>query len=184
MMVVHQLMPVGHRQSIETEIDRLFDDAIRGSSTWEPTCNVYEDENNFCVQIAVPGMSVDQIDAQVEHDTLHVKGGRKHETSEGKTWYAREFEEGPFACSFQLPSHVNCHAANAVYDQGVLTITFPKREEAKPRRIMIEPSTISTHSMIEEEKEGTMKRSVKAASLLLAGFIGLGIWTAWSVLLT
>jgi HSP20 family protein len=183
MMVFHHMMPVVQRESIETEIDRLFDDAIRGSSTWEPNCNVFEDENNFCVQMAVPGLTVDQIDAQVERNTLHVKGARKNETSEGKTWYAQEFEEGPFACSFQLPSHVNCDAVNAVYDQGVLTITFPKREEAKPRRILIEPSSGSAQSMIEDQA-GTMKRSIQAASLLLAGLIGLGIWSAWSVLLT
>jgi HSP20 family protein len=184
MVVVHQMMPVVERESIETKIDRLFDDAIRGSSTWKPNCNVYEDENNFCVQIAVPGLSVSQLDVRMEHNTLLVKGARKNETSEGKTWYAREFEEGPFACSFQLPSHVNCDAASTAYDQGVLTITFAKREEAKPRRIMITPSSVSAQSMIDEDRERTLKRSIKAASLLVAGFIGLGVWSAWSALLT
>jgi HSP20 family protein len=175
MMVFHHMMPVVQRESIETEIDRLFDDAIRGSSTWEPNCNVFEDENNFCVQMALPGLSVDQIDAQVERNTLHVKGTRKNETLEGKTWYAQEFD--------QLPSYVNYDAVNAVYDQGVLTITFPKREEARPRRILIEPSSGNAQSMIEDQ-EGTMKRPIQAASLLWAGFIGLGIWSAWSVLLS
>jgi HSP20 family molecular chaperone IbpA len=52
--------------------------------------------------VPVPRLSVRSMDAKVEHNNLHVKGARKPET--GKIWYPRKFEEGSFACSFQLPS--------------------------------------------------------------------------------
>lgn len=179
MMVFHQV-PVVSKEAFEADMDRLFDDAIRGSSTWEPKCNVYEDENLFCIQMAVPGLSATDLDVQMEADTLRVKGQRKN--PEGRIWYAREVEEGAFACTYQLPSHVNRDAVHAFYEQGILTITFLKREDAKPRQITIQSP--SAPLMIEEEKAGTRKRSIQAASLLFAGLMGLGIWSACSTLLT
>ena len=142
MTLVNQLPVLFRESAFNTQIDRLLADAIGTisgwSSTWEPNCNVYEDENGFCVQIALPGMEVNDIDVHVEDNTLRVKGERKDEASEGRTWYTREFLQGPFACSFRLPSYVDGHTSTASYKQGILTISFPKREEAKPRRIMIE----------------------------------------------
>ncbi|HSF67110.1 MAG TPA: Hsp20/alpha crystallin family protein [Nitrospiraceae bacterium] len=181
-MVVFHEMPVGSKEAFEANVDRLFDDAIRGSSAWEPKCNVYEDDGRFCVQMAVPGLSVNQLNAQIEGDTLRVKGERKCQGSEGTTWYVRELEEGTFTCAFQLPAHVDRDAVHASYEQGMLTITCPKREEAKPRQVEIQSP--GAPLMIEDETEGRMNRSIKAASLLFSGLIGLGIWSAWNALLT
>lgn len=69
---------------------------------------------------------------------LRVKGERKSDASEGRTWYARDIKEGPFSCSYRLPASVAQEKSTASYKQGLLTITFPKREEAKRRHIMIE----------------------------------------------
>lgn len=180
MIVVHHV-PVVNKDAFEAHIDRLFDDAIRGSSTWEPKGNVYEDERCFCVQMPVSGLSLNHLDVHIEDGMLRVKGERKNQGLEGRTWYTRELEEGVFACTFQLPSHVNGDAVHASYEQGILTITCPKLEEAKPRRVEIQSP--SAPLMIEEEPEGTIKRSIKAAGLLFVGLIGLGTWSAWSVLL-
>ena len=128
--------------SFDTQIDRLFDEAVRAvsgwESAWEPDCNVYEDANHFYVQVAVPGIEPSQIDVQVEDQLLRIKGERKSEPSGDVTWYAHEFPCGPFSCSFRLPSYVDHGKSTASYKHGVLTIMFPKYEEAKPRRIMIE----------------------------------------------
>ena len=168
-------------ESIETQIDRLFDDAIRHCSGPAPNCNVYEDDKSFCVQIAVPGMSMEDIHVELEDKTLRVKGERKGEQSNGRIWHARELQEGAFSCAFHLPSHVNRDGVHASYGEGILTIIFPKREAAHGRQVMIQ--SYDPQLMIEPKKDGIVKRSIIASILVFAGLVGLGIWSAWSVLL-
>ena len=137
-----QVPALFHNGSVESQVDRLLDDAIQAvsewSESWEPTCNIFEDSDGFTVQMALPGIEPSQIDVQVEHNVLRVKGERKSETSEQTRWYTRSIPEGVFSCPFKLPAYVDHEKSTASYKHGVLTITFPKREEAKPRRIMIE----------------------------------------------
>ena len=128
--------------SVESQADRLLDGAIQAVSewrgTWEPTCNIFENQDAFIVQMALPGLEPSRIDIQVEHNVLQVKGERKSETTEQTKWYTRSIPEGVFSCSFTLPAYVDYKKSRASCRQGVLTITFSKRDEAKPRRIMIE----------------------------------------------
>jgi HSP20 family protein len=137
-----QMPALFNNGSVESQVDRLFDDAIRAvsecSESWDPTCNISEDSEGFTVQMALPGIEPSQIDVQVENHVLRVNGKRKSETSEQTRWYTRSIPDGVFSCSFKLPGHVDHEKSMASYKHGVLTITFPKREEAKPRRIMIE----------------------------------------------
>lgn len=136
------LVPTVFRESFERQIDRLFEEALSSlsgwASAWAPDCNIYEDDGTFCVQIAVPGMEPKDIDVQVKNDQLLVKGERKHEIPDHAAWYVREFKEGPFSCSFVLPTYVDREKATSSLKHGVLTIKFPKLEQAKPRHIMIE----------------------------------------------
>lgn len=83
-------------------------------------------------------MDANQIDVQVEHNVLRVKGERKHEESDGRQWYMHGIGAGAFACTFKLPEYADREKSTASYKHGLLTIAFPKREEAKPRSIMIE----------------------------------------------
>jgi HSP20 family protein len=126
----------------ELQIDRLLDEAIQSvtewSQAWDPACNVFEDEQGFTVQMALPGLDANQIDVRVEHNVLRVKGERKRDESDGRRWYVQGIAEGPFSCSFKLPDYTDHEKSTASYKQGLLTITFPKREDAKPHRIMIE----------------------------------------------
>lgn len=136
-------MPVlVHNGSVESQVDRFLDDAIRAvsewSESWEPTCNIFEDSDGFTVQMALPGIEPSQIDVQVEHNVLRVNGERKSDMSEQAKWYTRSIPDGGFSCSFKLPAYVDHEKSTASYRHGVLTITFLKREEANPRRIMIE----------------------------------------------
>ncbi|MBL8075330.1 MAG: Hsp20/alpha crystallin family protein [Nitrospira sp.] len=136
-------MPVLFRNgSVESQVDRLLGGAIQAVSewrgTWEPTCNIFENQDAFIVQMALPGLEPSQIDMQVEHNVLQVKGERKSESTEQTKWYTRSIPEGVFSCSFTLPAYVDHDKSTASYRHGVLTITFPNREKAKPRRIMIE----------------------------------------------
>lgn len=129
-------------RSAESQIDRLLDDAIHSangwSQSWSPACNVFENKEGFTVQMALPGLDANQIDVQVENNVLRVKGERKHEESDGRQWYMHGIEAGAFSCAFNLPEYVDHEQSMASYKQGLLTVTFPKREQAKPRTIMIE----------------------------------------------
>lgn len=140
MLMAHHASPMV-RESFDSQIDRLLDEAIRAVNTWStawaPECNVYEDETNFCIQIALPGMDPKDIEAVVEQGVLRVKGERKAQPSEGRMWHLRELPDGPFSCSFSLPSYVNGEPGTASFSQGMLTFTFAKSETAKPHRVMI-----------------------------------------------
>lgn len=132
---------MGASVPIDTHIDRLLDEAIRTvngwTSAWQPACDLFEDEQGVTLRMAVPGYDPSQIEVQVEDGVVQVKGERTGDEAEGRCWYQREIPHGSFVCSFRLPASVDHGQSTAFYKHGTLTITFPKREEAKPRKIMI-----------------------------------------------
>jgi HSP20 family protein len=142
MLVTNQLPSMGRASAFDSTIDRLFDEAARavsrGEATWKPGCNVYEDEHGMTVELSVPGIDPGAIDVQIENDTVMVQGKRTWESPEGRVWYAKGIPEGEFTSAFRLPPTVDSQKSAASYKNGVLTIKFPKREEAKPRRISVE----------------------------------------------
>jgi HSP20 family protein len=142
MMILNEL-PVPFRNgSLDSQIDRVLSDAIQSvnqwSKRWNPACNVYESDEGFTVQMALPGWDSKELDVQVENQTLCVQGKRSSDESEQRTWYERGIGTGPFSSSFRLPDYADQEKVRASYNQGLLTITFPKREEAKARQIQID----------------------------------------------
>ena len=142
MMILNEL-PVPFRNgSLDSQIDRVLSDAIQSvnqwSKRWNPACNVYENDGGFTVQMALPGWDAKELDVQVENQTLCVQGRRSSDESGQTTWYERGIETGPFSSSFRLPDYADQEKVRASYNQGLLTITFPKREEAKARHIQID----------------------------------------------
>ena len=129
----------------DTQIDRLFNDTIRAFGrdvhSWVPAGNAWEDSNTFGIELALPGWKTDQVNIQVDKGVLTVEG--KHEdvkAKEEKTdrkYHVREVENTSFKRTFRLPTNLQWDKANATFTDGVLTIEFPKREEAKPRQIAI-----------------------------------------------
>jgi len=128
----------------EQQIDRLFDEAVRVFGTsdrlWAPACNALEDDNGFYVQLALPGWEPKDIALEVNNQVLTVKGERNIQISESQKYHLHEIVEGRFTRLFRLPTFVDHDKASATHRHGLLTISFPKREEAKPRQIMIEGS--------------------------------------------
>lgn len=129
-------------ETLDRQIDRMLDDALRafGTSTeqWVPACNVWDDENGFYVQVALPGWEAGHISLEVNHQVLTVKGEREQqERAAGIRLHLEEFGGQRFARMFKLPSFVDHDKASATHRNGLLTISFPKREEAKIRRILI-----------------------------------------------
>ena len=129
----------------DTQIDRLFNDAVRSFGrdipSWTPSSNAWEDTERFGIELALPGWQSDNVNIQVDKGVLTVEGKRedtkeKSEKAE-RTYHIREVETASFKRAFRLPTNLQWDKANASFTDGVLTIEFPKREDAKPRQIAI-----------------------------------------------
>ncbi len=124
----------------DLQIDRLFDEAFRTTGRKaSPYCNAWEEGDTFHLELALPGWESKDVKITVEDGVLTVEGAREEKKeADEKTHYMREMVWGNFSRAFTLPDHVNAEKASAAYKDGMLTIAFPKREEAKPRQITIE----------------------------------------------
>jgi HSP20 family protein len=129
-----------YMDALNHQIDRLFDEALGEYGTSGdhrvPACNVREDENGFYVQVALSGWEPNQVSLEVKDNTLIIRGERSGEDS-GR-YHVREIPDGSFCRIFALPDSLDHEKARAVHANGLLQISFPKREEAKARRILIE----------------------------------------------
>jgi len=125
---------------------RLFQDAVSrllsepaGSRPWAPPVDILETENELVLKADLPDIDLKDVEIQVENGTLTVKGERKFEKRDtGKEGYHRiERSYGTFVRCFSLPETVESDKVGAEYKNGVLTITMPKKELAKPRAIKV-----------------------------------------------
>jgi len=125
----------------QREMNRLFEDfyptRIRRAPTY-PAMNVWNNEEGLAITAEVPGVSSDDIDISVVGDTLTLSGNRKpDELNEGARYHRQERGHGSFSRSFQLPFAVNVSKVDATFRNGVLTISLPRAEENKPRKIIV-----------------------------------------------
>jgi HSP20 family protein len=115
---------------------RPDEDYISGS--WMPTVDVRETKNALEISAELPGIEPKEVEVSVEDGVLTLKGARNFEkATEGETYHRVERAYGSFERSFSLPTNVDPEKVQAVYRHGVLHLTLPKREEAKPRSISI-----------------------------------------------
>lgn len=133
--------------SLPRELDRWMDEALGGVQyargenlrTWFPLTDVSETPEHLTLRLEVPGLSREDVKISVENNTLTVRGEKKQETSsEDENFFRAERTYGAFERSFSLPTHVNSDDVKASLQDGILTIRFPRREEAKAREIAIE----------------------------------------------
>ncbi len=131
--------------TLHDQMNRLFEDTLyRGRSdesaltTWAPAVDIYETENALVVKADLPDVNEKDLDIQVENNILTIQGERKFERDVKEDNYLRvERAYGSFSRSFSLGNTVNTEAIKAEYKDGVLTLTIPKREEAKPKQIKV-----------------------------------------------
>ena len=107
---------------------------------WSPRADVYETQDHVVVQLDLPGVKSEDVDVQCEKGMLSVKGERKFNEVEQRQYYRVENVYGPFERYFEIPRTLNVEKIEAKYNAGVLTLTFPKTEEAKPKKIAIQAS--------------------------------------------
>jgi HSP20 family protein len=131
--------------SLREEINRLFEQPFntwsQGSdvlNAWSPALDLYEDKDNLIVRAEVPGLKKEEIDISLQDGRLALSGERKFEKKyEGSQTSREERFFGKFQRSIDLPKAVNAGAVKASYKDGILTVTLPKTEEAKPRQITV-----------------------------------------------
>jgi HSP20 family protein len=100
--------------------------------------DVAETENEFIVQASLPGIKPDDVQITVHGDTVTIRGEQKaEEDQKGKTWLVRERRLGAFQRSLTLTAPIDSTKANAKFEHGVLTLTLPKAEQAKPKQIKV-----------------------------------------------
>ena len=135
----------GRLSSLRDELDRLFEspwtELARTSqllSGWTPALDIHEDKDNFIVRAELPGMKREEIDVSLHDGALSLSGERKMEQKfEEAEVYRTERFFGKFQRTVSLPAAVAADKVKAQYKDGVLTITLPKTEEAKPKQISV-----------------------------------------------
>lgn len=133
--------------ALQNRMNSMFQDYTRGTgegdvvatAAFVPPVDVYEDEHKIVLKLEVPGMKQENIDVQIENNTLTVKGERKFEQEEKEENFHRiERRYGSFFRSFALPNTVDPGKVDANYEAGVLRISLAKREESKPKQIKVQ----------------------------------------------
>jgi HSP20 family protein len=125
---------------------RVFEDAFsrmlsepQSNRPWTPSVDIYETENELVLKADLPEVDHNDIDVRVENQTLTLAGQRKFEKPDAGNGYHRiERSYGNFTRSFAVPNTFDTGNIAAAFKNGVLTVTLPKREAAKPRTIKVE----------------------------------------------
>ena len=136
--------PFGRSLGLRQVMDRLLEDAVvmpRGGDGqgWSgPALNVYEDGDNLIVEAQLPGLKPEDLDINVEQGVLTISGqATAEEERKERNYLIREHRTGRFSRSLRLPATYDPDACQASFEHGVLRLSLPKSESAKPRRIQI-----------------------------------------------
>lgn len=137
--------PFRQLSSLRDEIDRLFESPLAslGEGTqflsgWMPPVDVLEDKDNIIVKAEVPGMKREDIDISLHDGVLTLSGERKgdEQHADAETYRSERFL-GRFQRTVTLPNPVDVDKVKATYKDGILTVTLPKTEDAKPKHIEV-----------------------------------------------
>jgi HSP20 family protein len=150
-MAIVRWEPFRDLLSLQERMNRLFDESFRGArgtdedwalgGSWAPAVDIYEHDGNIVLKAELPGVDPKDVDVRVENNTLTLRGERKHDQEVKRENYHRvERSYGSFTRSFTLPNVVDTNNIKAEYKDGVLRMTLPTREEAKPKQISISVS--------------------------------------------
>ena len=135
-----EAFPTGSLSLFEDTLNRFFNESP-AARPWTPSVDIAEDENALTLTADIPGVKLEEIDLKVEDGTLTFSGKRDFVKKEERGAYHRiERSYGAFQRAFALPDTVDVEKVVAAYDNGVLKVTLPKKEAAKPKSIKVEIS--------------------------------------------
>ncbi len=144
MRTLSRFEPFRGVSTLQDQISRLFNDGFERTgedsslTSWAPAVDIYETEHELVVKADLPEVDPKDLDIRVENNILTIRGERKFESKVAEDKYLRvERTYGSLSRSFSLANTVNSEAIKADYHNGVLTLSIPKREEAKPKQIKI-----------------------------------------------
>ena len=104
---------------------------------WSPALDLYESGDHLVAVVELPGMRKEDIDISLHDGTLTISGERKRDNNNGETAQRTERYVGSFRRSIALPTRVDPSKVTATYQDGILKVTLPKAEEAKPKQIQV-----------------------------------------------
>jgi HSP20 family protein len=149
-MAIVRWEPFRDLVSLQDRMNRLFDESFRGATrgagdddwalggSWAPAVDIYEQDGNIVLKAELPGVDPKDVDVRVENNVLTLRGERKLDNEVKRENYHRvERSYGAFSRSFTLPNVIDTEKIKAEYKDGVLRMTLPTREEAKPKQISI-----------------------------------------------
>lgn len=166
-MTMQRWDPWANMRSLRSAMDDLLERSFISARWGEEgidagfPVDVSETESEVRVRASLPGIKTEDLDISVQGDLLTIRGETREETtSEGENWQRREIRSGSFSRSFTLPSDVDSDACEANFENGILELRLPKREEAKPRKIQVGggsqeaiPATMRSDSPVETEEQ-------------------------------
>ncbi|MGA2039576.1 MAG: Hsp20/alpha crystallin family protein [Bryobacteraceae bacterium] len=130
--------PLANIRLFEDAFTRMFNEP-QTNRPWSPAVDIYETENDLVVKADLPDVDLKDIDVRVENQTLTIAGERKFEKQDNVAGYHRiERSYGNFTRSFAVPNSFDTEKIAASFKNGVLSVSLPKKEAAKPRQIKIE----------------------------------------------
>lgn len=148
------------------DLDRFFSEVTRTPNSTSLPMDLYRDGEVFIAHIDMPGVDPSSIDVDVEDRTLTVRAQRQSSTAEKDVkWLTRERTTGTYARQLTLGNRVALDSIRAEYKDGVLTLTIPVADEAKPRKISVTHSAPSVPEVVEsstadgQATEGTPSES-------------------------
>ena len=137
-----------------TNLTRAFGDEGIGRGAWAPSVDIYENKDQIVLEAELPGMKQEDFDLSIENNVITLRGERRFEkTDETDNYHRVERSYGSFTRSFTLPPTVSGEGAKAEYNNGVLRVTLPKREEAKSRKIEVTGESGTATKTIEAKTE-------------------------------
>ncbi|MEW6675063.1 MAG: Hsp20/alpha crystallin family protein [Nitrospirota bacterium] len=152
-MSIVKWSPFKELESMRRDMERLFEEffepAPRRRRLWPrfepgvvvPNVDMYDRKNEIVVKAELPGVEKENIDLKITENNLTIKGEvKKEEEIKEEDYYSREMSYGSFTRTIALPSEVDSSKAKATFKNGILEITLPKKEEAKPKEIKVEVS--------------------------------------------
>jgi len=138
--------PFRELDRLQDEVNRVFNGWTRGwddgepdnTTVWAPLVDIFENEHEVTLKAELPGVDPKSVDIRLENNVLTLRGERQSEIDREKEQVLRmERPYGMFSRSFSISSVVDDSKINAKFNSGVLTVTLPKKEQAKPKRIEI-----------------------------------------------
>lgn len=174
--MIERYDPFGRMQSLRQMMDQLLEDAFvlpRGGGPegrgigGGTALNVYEEGERLIVEAPLAGVKPEDINVSVENGVLTVRAERsKEEDRRERNYMLREYHAGSFTRSIRLPDTVDVNACDATFEHGVLRITFPRSEQARPRRIEVRSGSDQPQAIGTGTHDGSTQRnpSTSAAS--------------------